>query len=123
AAFAAALRSEAGYATQALVFFDSLAPLKPQNWGLREQQVVALWRAGRTDDALAQIAESQRILSAGAGANAGLASLEVEIRLSMGDTTGARAALQPLRDRRVRPRPNDRRVVRALALLGQPDSA
>lgn len=123
AAFAAALRSEAGYATQALVFFDSLAPLKPQNWGLREQQVVALWRAGRTDDALAQIAESQRILSAGAGANAGLASLEVEIRLSMGDTTGARAALQPLLDRRVRPRPNDRRVVRALALLGQPDSA
>lgn len=123
AAFAASLRAEAGYATQAIIFFDSLAPLKPQNWGLREQQMIALWRAGRADDALAQIASAQRILGAGAGANGGLASLEAEIRLSIGDSAGARAALSPVLASRVKPRPNDRRVVRALALLGHPDSA
>lgn len=123
AAFAASLRAEAGYSAGALVFFDSLAPLKPQNWGLREQQIVALWRAGRADDALAQIASAQRILSAGAGASGGLASLEAEIRLSMGDSAGARTALSPLLDLRVKPRPNDRRIVRALAMLGHPDSA
>lgn len=123
AAFAAALRAEAGYATEALVFFDSLAPLKPQSWGLREQQFTALWRAGRADDALREIAAAQRILGAGAGANAGLASLEAEIRLSQGDSARARRALEPVLERRVRPRPNDRRVVRALALLGHPDSA
>ncbi|HEY0970756.1 MAG TPA: hypothetical protein VGE02_07260, partial [Gemmatimonadales bacterium] len=52
AAFAAALRAEAGQGERALVFFDSLVPLKPQNWGLRDQQVRALWAAGLADSAL-----------------------------------------------------------------------
>ena len=123
AAFAAALRAEAGYGAQALVFFDSLAPLKPQNWGLREQQAIALWRAGHADSALRQIAAWQRILAGGAGASGGLASLAAEIRATMGDSAGARRELDAVLSRRTRPHPNDRRVVRVLALLGMPDSA
>ena len=123
AAFAASLRAEAGYGAQALAFFDSLAPLKPQNWGLREQQAVALWRAGHADRALAEIESAQRILDGGAGASGGLASLAAEIRVTMGDTAGARREIEAVLTRRTRPRPNDRRVVRVLALLGMPDSA
>ena len=123
AAFAASLRAQAGYAAQVMPFFDSLTALEPQNWGLRQQQVVALWYAGRHDDALRELDAAQRILRAGAGANGGFAALAAEIRLDRGDTAGARRELDAVIQRRTRPSANDRRIVRVLARLGHPDSA
>jgi hypothetical protein len=123
AAFAASLRSSAGHASRVMTFFDSLAPLKPQNWGLRQQRVMALWHAGRAADALRELDAAQRILRAGAGANGGFAALAAEIRLAQGDTAGARREIDAVIQRRTRPSANDRRVVRVLALLGHPDSA
>jgi hypothetical protein len=104
-------------------FFDSLTALKPQNWGLRQQQVVALWYADRHDDALRELDAAQRILRAGAGANGGFAALAAEIRLDRSDTAGARRELDAVIQRRTRPSANDRRIVRVLARLGHPDSA
>ncbi|HEU4631474.1 MAG TPA: hypothetical protein VFS08_17100 [Gemmatimonadaceae bacterium] len=123
AAFAASLRAQAGYASRVMVFFDSLAPLKPQNWGLRGQQAAALWAAGRAEDALRELEQAQRILRAGAGASGSFAALAAEIRYSQGDTAGARREIDAIIQRRTRPSTNDRRVVRVLALLGHPDSA
>ena len=36
------IRTEALQKSQVMTFFDSLAPRKPQNWGLRQQQAVGI---------------------------------------------------------------------------------
>lgn len=123
AAFGWSLRAETGYAREALEFFRELVAQKPQNWGLRARYAHVAAVAGELDEAITTLEEAQRILEAGGNLNAGLQSQLADLYIVGGDSTAAREALQPLFRNTPRPQPNDRRLVRVIARLGDPDEA
>lgn len=123
AAFAWSLRAETGYAREALEFFREIVARKPQNWGLRSRYAAAAAIAGELDEAISSLEDAQRILGAGGNLNAGLQSQLAELYLMRGDSAAAREALVPLFRNTPRPQPNDRRLVRVIARLGDTDEA
>lgn len=119
AAFAAALKSEAGYANEVIAFFSNLVGQKPQHYELRKDFARALTYLGRYDEAITTLEEAQRILRAGGNPRADYMVQTAEIELLRGDTTAARSAIGPILEGSTRIDPSDTRLIRVLASLGE----
>lgn len=118
AAFANQWRGAIGYAEPAVAFFEELTSRKPQHYDHRKQYAEALAAAGRLDDAVATLEESQRILQAAGNARVDYMVLLAEFQLLRQDTAAAREAVLPILDGRARADGPDPRLARVLAALG-----
>lgn len=119
AAFAEALRSEAGYAEAALPFFERIVGQKPQNYELRKQYATALTHAGRVNEAVGVLEEAQRILRAGGSPRTDYMVQIAAIHLQRGDTAAAREAIEPILSGSARMNASDPQLLRVLASLGE----
>lgn len=119
AAYAQALRSEAGHAEATLPFFEALVGQKPQNYELRKQYATALANAGRLNEAVGVLEAAQRILRAGGSPRADYMVQTAEIHLLRGDSAGARMALEPILSGGTRMNAGDPRLLRVLASIGE----
>jgi hypothetical protein len=119
AAYAHALRSEAGYSESTLPFFEALVGQKPQNYELRKQYASALANSGRLNEAVSVLEEAQRILRAGGNPRADYMVLLAEYQLLRGDSATAREALAPILDGSVRSSAGDPGLLRVLASFGE----
>jgi tetratricopeptide (TPR) repeat protein len=118
---AARLRSEAGYAEEALPFYQERVTAAPQDFDLRSRYADALVLAGRGAEAVGMLEDALRVLEAAGDADAGIATRLAELRLEAGDTAAARAVIDSLLRR---PGAADQdaeatRLVRVLITLGE----
>ncbi|MGH7477138.1 MAG: hypothetical protein ACRELD_12770, partial [Longimicrobiales bacterium] len=122
AAFAHALRAEAGGAEATLGFFRDLVARKPQAYEHRVQLADALMMAGRHAEAIDVLEQAQRILRAGGSGRTDFDVRIAEARLALGDNAAAAGIIEGLDLDALRGE-TLRRGIRLLAALGRTDEA
>ncbi|HEX6983444.1 MAG TPA: tetratricopeptide repeat protein [Balneolaceae bacterium] len=98
-AYAHYLRSLLGYPQKAIGYFKTLTDLKPQNFEFRLMYADVLMKAGRLEDALAELKESQQILTAAGNRRTDFALRIARIHLKNGDISKAEDIAASVKDR------------------------
>ena len=123
-AYAAWQKGKLGYIDDALAGIEPIVKMKPQNYPLRGQHAEVLIAAGKYDEAIENLEELQRILSAARAPSPQFMIMIAEAHLGKGDASTARQAVQPILDNERRARNVDPLwLARVYAEIGEIEKA